>query len=34
MPVGSPGMGAGGKKEPYSVLLFDSEGNTQIYESR
>jgi hypothetical protein len=34
MPVGSPGMEVGGKQEPYSVLLFDDEGNTQIYETR
>jgi hypothetical protein len=34
MPLGSPGMETGGRNEPYSVLLFDGEGNTRIYESR
>ncbi len=32
MPVGSPGMEAPGRGvEPYSVLAFDGQGNTEVY---
>jgi hypothetical protein len=34
MPVGSPGMDAGGGKEPYEVLLFDKAGTTRVYARR
>ncbi len=32
MPVGSPGMEQGGRKDPYSVVTFDAQGETRIYE--
>lgn len=28
MPVGSPGMEMGDRKDPYAVLTFDKQGNT------
>ena len=31
MPVGSPGMESGSRKEPYDVLAFDREGKTSVY---
>jgi hypothetical protein len=31
MPVGSPGMEVGTRRDAYSVLLFDSEGKTSVY---
>jgi hypothetical protein len=31
MPLGSPGMEAGGASEAYSVLLFDETGKTSAY---
>lgn len=31
MPIGSPGMEQGGRKDPYQVLTFDKNGNTSIY---
>lgn len=34
MPVGSPGMEMGGKKDKYDVLLFDAAGKTRVYASR
>jgi hypothetical protein len=30
MPMGSPGM-EGSRKDPYQVLLFDRQGNSQVY---
>lgn len=36
MPIGSPGMngtGYGGKKDPYDVLLIQTGGSSQIYQS-
>lgn len=32
MPMGSPGM-EGAYRDPYDVLLFDSEGRTRVYAS-
>lgn len=32
MPMGSPGMEHPTRKNSYDVLLFDQEGNTQVYE--
>lgn len=32
MPMGSPGM-EGAYTDPYSVLLFDAEGRSQVYQS-
>jgi hypothetical protein len=34
MPVGSPGMEMGPRKDPYDVLLFDRTGKTQVYAKR
>lgn len=34
MPVGSPGMEMGGRKDPYDVILFDTTGKTRVYASR
>lgn len=31
MPVGSPGMEQGGRKDPYTVLSFTAEGETRVY---
>ncbi|MBL0891915.1 MAG: DUF411 domain-containing protein [Gemmatimonadaceae bacterium] len=34
MPVGSPGMEMGNRKDPYDVLLFDAKGKTTVYAKR
>jgi hypothetical protein len=34
MPVGSPGMEVGDRKEPYVVASFDKAGKATIYERR
>jgi hypothetical protein len=31
MPIGSPGMEVGRKKEPYDVLLLKEDGSTEVY---
>ncbi|AHI29779.1 DUF411 domain-containing protein [Marinobacter similis] len=31
MPIGSPGMEMGDRKDPYQVLLFNNEGQTRIF---
>ncbi len=31
MPIGSPGMEAGGEKEPYEVLLVRRDGSTEVF---
>lgn len=31
MPIGSPGMEVNGQVDPYDVLLFTSDGRTQVY---
>ncbi|MDP3421520.1 MAG: DUF411 domain-containing protein [Thiobacillus sp.] len=31
MPVGSPGMEAGGRKDPYEVFLVNRDGSTRTY---
>ena len=33
MPVGSPGMEQGTRKQPYDVLAIEVDGSTAIYES-
>lgn len=34
MPIGSPGMEAAGTKtQPYNVVAFDQQGNTQVFAS-
>jgi len=32
MPLGSPGMEAGGRSDRYSVLLFQADGKTTVYK--
>ncbi len=34
MPIGSPGMEMGGRKEPYDVVLFDRSGAIRVYAKR
>jgi hypothetical protein len=34
MPVGSPGMEMGGRKDKYEVVAFDKSGKTWVYASR
>jgi hypothetical protein len=34
MPMGSPGMDMGGRKEKYDVLVFDKAGKTRVYAQR
>lgn len=31
MPHGTPGMEMSGKKQPFSVVSFDSDGNTKVF---
>jgi hypothetical protein len=31
MPIGSPGMEQGGRREPYSVMAFDRTGKTSVF---
>ena len=33
MPIGSPGMEMGSKKEPFNVLLVLENGSTRVYQS-
>lgn len=34
MPVGSPGMEMGNKKDAYDVILFQRDGSKRVYSSR
>jgi hypothetical protein len=34
MPIGSPGMEMGDRKDPHDVLLFDKSGRTTVYARR
>lgn len=34
MPIGSPGMEMGERKDPYQILMIDKGGNNQVYEQR
>jgi hypothetical protein len=34
MPIGSPGMEQGSRKDPYDVLTFDREGKTSVFARR
>ena len=34
MPIGSPGMEMGDRKDPYQVLAFGKDGKREVYESR
>jgi hypothetical protein len=31
MPIGTPGMESGNRREPYDVMTFDEEGNTEVF---
>ena len=31
MPMGSPGMEQGGRKEPYDVIAFTKDGKTSVF---
>jgi hypothetical protein len=31
MPIGSPGMESGNKREPYEVLLLKKDGSTEVF---
>jgi hypothetical protein len=31
MPMGSPGMDHGGRKEPYKTIMFDRSGKSRVY---
>ena len=33
MPIGSPGMEVGDRRDPYDVLAFDRDGNVTVYAS-
>jgi len=33
MPVGTPGMEMGDRKDPYDVISFDKNGKTKVYKS-
>lgn len=33
MPVGTPGMEMGNRKDPYDVISFDKNGKTKVYKS-
>jgi hypothetical protein len=33
MPIGSPGMEVGDRKDPYDVMLVDRQGRTSVYTS-
>lgn len=33
MPVGSPGMEQGARRDPYDVLLVHADGRTSVYSS-
>jgi len=34
MPVGSPGMEMGGRKDAYEVMAFDKSGRSWVYAKR
>jgi len=33
MPIGSPGMEMGNRKDPFEVIGFDRQGNTSVHNS-
>jgi len=33
MPIGTPGMERGDKREPYKVMSFDEQGNVEVFVS-
>ena len=34
MPIGSPGMEVGDRRDPYSIVSFDRSGTHEVYEKR
>jgi len=34
MPIGSPGMEQGDRKDPYDIVAFTRDGKTRVYEKR
>lgn len=32
MPIGSPGMERGGRRDAYDVFAFDANGKTHVFE--
>jgi len=32
MPIGSPGMEMGDRKDPYNVIAFDAQGKQTVYQ--
>ncbi|MCC6641791.1 MAG: DUF411 domain-containing protein [Deltaproteobacteria bacterium] len=34
MPIGSPGMEVGSRKDPYAILALERDGTTRVYEQR
>jgi hypothetical protein len=34
MPIGSPGMEMGGRKDPYKIIAFTRDGKTSVYAQR
>jgi len=34
MPIGSPGMEQGARKDPYDILAFDRSGTSTVFEKR
>ncbi len=34
MPIGSPGMEQGPRKDPYEILAFDKAGKSTVFEKR
>lgn len=34
MPIGSPGMEFGGRKDPYDIIAFEKSGKTTVYAKR
>jgi hypothetical protein len=34
MPVGSPGMEVGDRKDPYNIMSFEKSGQTAVFERR
>jgi len=34
MPIGSPGMEVGDRRDPFNIVSFDKQGKKSVYESR
>jgi hypothetical protein len=33
MPIGSPGMESGSRRDPYDVIAFDADGRQRVFTS-